>query len=66
MQCNLPSPMRANLRIEVGATSNVVVYKGLARLLVAKLFEWICPKNIAHQAVSRWFTKSVDLQVHIS
>ena len=44
--------------IEVAAPSHAVVAELLLILLVAKVFEWIRPEQIAHWTKSGWFLKS--------
>lgn len=49
------------IREEVRASTNVVVYEEIIRLLLSKLFEWIGPENVAHQAMRRWLSETVNL-----
>jgi hypothetical protein len=46
---------------KVGASSDVVVYKELGSLLLAKLFQWIGPKNVTHETMGRRFAETVNL-----
>jgi hypothetical protein len=43
----------------------MVVDEEFLRLFLAKLFQWISPKDIAHKAMSRRFSEAIDLRVSV-
>lgn len=48
------------VRKEVRTASDVVVHKVLLRLLLSKVLERVCPKNIAHETVCGWLSETID------
>jgi hypothetical protein len=40
----------------------VVVNEEFAGFLLAELFQWICPENVAHKPVGRRLTEAIDLR----
>ena len=44
----------------------MVVQEIVARLLLSKVLERVRPQNVAHEALCRWFSESVNLQDHVS
>ena len=51
--------VRHNARKEVRATANVVVDEGVSSFLGAEVLDGVCPEDVAHQTVSRWFTETI-------
>jgi hypothetical protein len=49
------------IRKEVGAAANAVVDEEIASLFLAKFFERIGPKDIAHKTVGRGFAETINL-----
>ena len=49
------------IREEVRATSHMIVDEELSGLLLAELFQRICPKYVAQEAVSGRFMETIDL-----
>ena len=45
---------------EVGASSDVIVNVELASLLLSEFFQWISPEYVAHEAMGRRFSESID------
>lgn len=39
----------------------MVVNEVLGSLLLAKFFQWICPENVAHEAMSGRFPEAINL-----
>jgi hypothetical protein len=52
----------SRIREEVGTSSDMVVDEEVVRLLLAKLFQRVSPENVAHQAVGRGLSESVNLR----
>ena len=50
---------------EVRTSSNVVVNVELSSLLLSEFFQWVSPENVAHQAVSRRFSESINLSMSV-
>ena len=47
---------------EVGASAYVVVHEVLGCLLLAELFEWVGPEDVAHESLGWWLAETVDLE----
>lgn len=50
-----------NEREEVGASADMIVYKAVGDLLLAKIFDWVGPENIAHEPMRRGLAEAIDL-----
>jgi hypothetical protein len=51
------------IREEVGTTTDTVMNEEIAGLFLAKFFERVGPKDIAHEPMGRGFTEAIDLYV---
>ena len=54
------------IREEVAASSDMVVNEPFVRRFRTKVFQWICPEKIAHQARSWRLTEAIDLHGYFS
>lgn len=49
------------IREEIRASTDVVVYKEIVGLLLSKLLKRVGPEDVAHEAVRRWFSETINL-----